>query len=147
MMKFSGISRCMPADQMYAVGCLNTGSMAVIPSGSEAALSDAELIRLAVADQDLWLEWRIAAEQQRIVQGDAVVEDPGARLQNGLLIEGVRRPEPGFNRVVVRVRKPTGRVDEQRVHGGVVVFRQIACRRGKPLARQDDAVVTRPARQ
>ena len=35
--KPNGISRCTPADHMYAVGCLNTGSIAVMPNGSDAA--------------------------------------------------------------------------------------------------------------
>ena len=37
MMKFIGIWRCTPADHMYAVGCLNSRSMAVMPNGSDPA--------------------------------------------------------------------------------------------------------------
>src|SRR5262245_60980757 len=36
-MKLSGISRCAPADHRYDVGCLKTGSIAVMPNGNDPA--------------------------------------------------------------------------------------------------------------
>ena len=102
-----------------------------------------QAVRLAVADRNLRLERRVATEQHRIIQRDAVVEDSAVQLQDGLRVHGIRHTQPRFDRVVVGVGEAARGADEERVHSRVVVHDEIARRAREPVARQYDAVITR----
>ena len=117
-----------------------------MPNGSAAAPpAPPGIVDRAVADADLRLERRVAAEQQRVVQRDAVVEHAGAHLDDRRLVERVRHADARLEHVLVRLGEPARRALEERQHRRIVVDREVAGRRREAVARQDDAVVARPA--
>ena len=70
----------------------------------------------AVGDRDHRLERRVAAEQRRVVERDAIVEHAGADARDGLLVDRVGDAEPRLERVVVRFREPARLAAEERLH-------------------------------
>ena len=69
--------------------------------GPQGAASRA--ICASIGNRDLRLERRVAAEQRRIVQRHAVVEDAAADAQNRLVVQSIARSEPRLDRVVVHL--------------------------------------------
>ena len=75
------------------------------------AAGAAGVVDAAAADADLRLERRIAAEQHRVVQRDAVVEHAGAGADDRLLVDRIRHAEARFEHVLVRLGEAARRAD------------------------------------
>ena len=97
------------------------------------------VVHAAVGDGGLRLERRVAAEQRRVVQRHAVVEDAAAGANDRLLVELIRHAEARLEHVVVRLREAARLAAEERLDARV--GQALAAVALESVARQDDAVV------
>ena len=99
-------------------------------------LSDA-----AIGDAHHRLKRRVAAEQRRVVEGDAVVKDAGARARDRLVVDRVGCAQARLEHVPVHVREAARLAAEERQHSRVTRHHEVVAVAFEPVAWQDDAVV------